>query len=288
MADKKISALTASTTPLAGTEVLPIVQSGTSKQVSVANLTAGRAVAALSYASTSGFNLNSSFTSANNYVGCDNTAGNAATLWFRKGRDIGTGSVDGVGLDSLGTSGVVPFIVRGQPVYINDGTATNKFENGNLVIGTSGKGIDFSATPGTGTSELLADYEEGLCTLGIAFGGGTTGITYGGRPISYVKVGSLVTVIGYIGLSNKGSSTGSATITGLPFTTGSSANGGFAAVTLSAANLSFVGQYSGYTAASGTTVNLYQTAATGALSALTDVNFANNTEIEFCIHYRSV
>jgi hypothetical protein len=42
MADKKISALPASTTPLAGTEVLPIVQSSTTKQVSVANLTAGR------------------------------------------------------------------------------------------------------------------------------------------------------------------------------------------------------------------------------------------------------
>lgn len=45
MADTKISALTASTTPLAGTEVLPIVQGGVTKQVSVANLTAGRAVA---------------------------------------------------------------------------------------------------------------------------------------------------------------------------------------------------------------------------------------------------
>ena len=42
MADTKISALTAATTPLAGTEVLPIVQSGTTKQVSVANLTTGR------------------------------------------------------------------------------------------------------------------------------------------------------------------------------------------------------------------------------------------------------
>lgn len=48
MADSKISALPASTTPLAGTEVLPIVQSSTTKQVSVANLTAGRAIAATS------------------------------------------------------------------------------------------------------------------------------------------------------------------------------------------------------------------------------------------------
>jgi hypothetical protein len=38
MADQKISALTSATTPLAGTEVLPIVQSGTTKKVSVANL----------------------------------------------------------------------------------------------------------------------------------------------------------------------------------------------------------------------------------------------------------
>jgi hypothetical protein len=48
MADTKISALPASTVPLAGTEVLPIVQSSSTKQVSVANLTAGRSVAALS------------------------------------------------------------------------------------------------------------------------------------------------------------------------------------------------------------------------------------------------
>jgi hypothetical protein len=44
MSNSKISALTSATTPLAGTEVLPVVQSSTTKQVSVANLTAGRAV----------------------------------------------------------------------------------------------------------------------------------------------------------------------------------------------------------------------------------------------------
>lgn len=39
MADKKISALTAATTPLAGTEVLPIVQSSVTKKVAVSALT---------------------------------------------------------------------------------------------------------------------------------------------------------------------------------------------------------------------------------------------------------
>lgn len=52
MADLKISQLTSSTTPLAGTEDLPIVQSGATKKVSVANLTAGRAVSAASLALT--------------------------------------------------------------------------------------------------------------------------------------------------------------------------------------------------------------------------------------------
>jgi hypothetical protein len=46
MADIKISALPAATTPLAGTEVLPIVQSGVTSKVSISNLTAGRSVSA--------------------------------------------------------------------------------------------------------------------------------------------------------------------------------------------------------------------------------------------------
>ena len=54
MADVKISALPASTTPLTGAEVLPIVQSGTTKQVSVTNLTSGKTVAATGYQLESG------------------------------------------------------------------------------------------------------------------------------------------------------------------------------------------------------------------------------------------
>jgi hypothetical protein len=59
MADLKISQLTAATTPLAGTEVVPLVQSGVTKQVAVSNLTAGRAVsmgsATLSDGTANGF-----------------------------------------------------------------------------------------------------------------------------------------------------------------------------------------------------------------------------------------
>lgn len=46
MADKTISALTSASTPLIGSEVLPIVQSGQTVKVTVSNLTAGRAISA--------------------------------------------------------------------------------------------------------------------------------------------------------------------------------------------------------------------------------------------------
>lgn len=60
--------------------------------------------------------------------------------------------------------------------------------NGNLVIGTSGKGIDFSATPGTGTSELLNDYEEGTHTVTWT---GLTG-TPANTTMYYTKIGRVV------------------------------------------------------------------------------------------------
>lgn len=58
MPNSKISALPSATTPLAGTEVLPIVQSSVTDQVTVANLTAGRAVSALSITTTNDSSIN--------------------------------------------------------------------------------------------------------------------------------------------------------------------------------------------------------------------------------------
>lgn len=63
--------------------------------------------------------------------------------------------------------------------------------NGNLVIGTAGNGIDFSATSGTGTSELLDDYEEG--TFSPTITSGITGVGYATQNGSYTKIGRLVT-----------------------------------------------------------------------------------------------
>jgi len=88
---------------------------------------------------------------------------------------------------------------------------------GNLVIGTSGKGIDFSATPGTGTSELLSDYEEGTWTPVVSAGTGaiTTVGTVVGR---YTKIGRQVTLIFSATITTNGTGAGYILITGMPFT----------------------------------------------------------------------
>jgi len=85
--------------------------------------------------------------------------------------------------------------------------------NGNIVFANSGSGIDFSATSGTGTSELFDDYEEGTFTVSaVRITNLTTNV---GR---YTKVGNLVTC--EINLSWTDTDNAGSTIlfTGLPFT----------------------------------------------------------------------
>jgi hypothetical protein len=84
--------------------------------------------------------------------------------------------------------------------------------SGNVVMATSGKGIDFSATAGTGTSELLADYEEGTWT-GTVTGGTFTNLTTG----RYTKIGRQV----FASITpNTTAITGNLVISGLPFASG--------------------------------------------------------------------
>ena len=142
---------------------------------------------------------------------------------------------------------------------------------GNLVIGTSGKGIDFSATAGTGTSELFDDYEEGTWTpVYEATGTAFTSVTM--DPMSntyakYTKVGNLVTVVCYIRSDALSGGSGSVVVEGLPFT---AASGGFSAGSVSLAT-DFTGDTpsSCWVAQSSTQIRLYyRTAANGATTAL--------------------
>ena len=93
---------------------------------------------------------------------------------------------------------------------------------GNLVIGTSGKGIDFSATAGTGTSELLDDYEEGLFTPTLTTNGTDfDSVTYDANITGqYTKVGNVVNFDLWMRTDaiTKGSASGTVRLGGLPFT----------------------------------------------------------------------
>ena len=100
------------------------------------------------------------------------------------------------------------------PTLVGDVTLST----GNLVV-SNGKGIDFSATPGTGTSELLNDYEEGTWTA--AFVPSTSGsITMNNATGTYTKVGRAVTVNGNLTVTSVSSPLGYLQITGLPFSGG--------------------------------------------------------------------
>jgi hypothetical protein len=92
---------------------------------------------------------------------------------------------------------------------------------GNVIV-ANGQGIDFSATPGTGTSELFDDYEEGTWTPVPKYGGNNVGMTYTSSG-QYTKVGEVVTVWANVNVTVNGSSTGTFTLEGLPFTSASGA-----------------------------------------------------------------
>ena len=108
--------------------------------------------------------------------------------------------------------------------------------NGNLVLGTSGKGIDFSATSsgsGTMTSELLSDYVEGTWTPAFEGLAGSAGaLAYSTQRGRYTKIGRTVFATAEIVLTNKGSWTSGARFAGLPFTTLGSTEVTFGAVIL--------------------------------------------------------
>jgi hypothetical protein len=265
MANSKISALTSATTPLAGTETLPVVQSSTTKQVSVANLTAGRAVSAASLALTTsplpvtsgGTGTATAFTTGSvAFAGASGvySQDNTNLFWDASNLRLGIGgntpvrrlqidaATGGPGLRITNTnsnSGIEILTSAtkyswllgaqynvGDAFEITASTAVGGttfstplvtvtapsgdvgVKTGNLSF-ANGKGIDFSATPGTGTSELLADYEEGTWTP-TATGGLTV------NSATYTKVGRQVTLMADV----TAVALTSGDITGLPFTNG--------------------------------------------------------------------
>ena len=158
--------------------------------------------------------------------------------------------------------------------------------DGNLVIGTAGHGINFQAY-GAGTnisSNLLDDYEEGTWTPTLKFGGGVTGILYSIRNGNYTKIGNRVFITSTISLSSKGTDTGHATIIGLPFNSSSTSQHTANAYNdrISAAN----GGPQFYNNGNEAQLALYEMDDdTSNNSIVTNSEFANNTFLVLTMQY---
>jgi hypothetical protein len=293
MSNSKISALTAATLPLDGTEVLPIVQSNATKKVTNndlrpkqiqsnatsgvlqvagpgaattrvmttpnANFTAARTDAAQTFTGNQTFDTSMALSAVDpdfiyTRYKTSVSGGPFFTMQRSRGASAGVNTIvqagdwlggiiwqgaNGTGYSDAaylyatvngtpGASSDMPGAIRMATSADGSASPTQRFEisaagdvtvsTGNLVIGTSGQGIDFSATPGTGTSELLADYEEGTFTP--AYQTTNSNITYSaGTNVNgkYTKVGNMV----FFSLMIRGNitgGTGNLLVTGLPFT----------------------------------------------------------------------
>lgn len=230
MSNSKISALTSATTPLAGTETLPIVQSSTTKQVSVANLTAGRAVSVFSLSATGTITVNNTAATSSQYL---NSIGSTTGNVYQSAANTGGAYV--FGIESSGGNSLLPgasaystvlYNSTNTPVIIGSNNAiVSTFSSTGLAVtglidisaATSGQ-IKFPATQNASTNATtLDDYEEGTWTPIDSSG---AGLSFTGVAGFYVKVGKLVMASCQLTYPTTASGA-TAIIGGLPFASGS-------------------------------------------------------------------
>jgi len=143
-----------------------------------------------------------------------NTANCHAAIDFKSNSTL-VSAINSRGTDRLqfctGSSGNVKAEVTGDNF---------KIEDGNLIIGTAGHGIDFSANSHAAgmTSELLDSYEEGTFTPGCQYAAATSGVTISTQQGQYTKIGNTVWFHLRMILSDSGSGSNNFIVTGLPFT----------------------------------------------------------------------
>jgi hypothetical protein len=163
-----------------------------------------------------------------------------------------------------------------------DGDIKFQLNNGERFRILKGGGITFNGD--TAAANALDDYEEGTWTMGVSFGGASAGVTYSANTGKYTKIGRQVTVMGYLFLSSKGSSTGVALITGLPFTIPNS-TADFSAASLFLGQTTFANQYAGLSQINTTNIQLFETTEAGVTSQLTNADFFNDSEIFLTFTY---
>jgi len=248
MADKKISELTELTTP-DGTEELVVNDSGVSKKVQIDNLLAGGTISNFTSTGIDDNATSTAITidaSENVGIGTSSpdtllhlntsTTGAITPLLRLEGQFTSNSGNEGTAIDfvtgSDGTSIGARIITvraaggaRGELRFCSGRESDSGFDNGrmvidesgnvevntgNLVIGTSGKGIDFSAVSDGSrsvSSNILDDYEEGVHICVVTSDTGTITLA-GDNDLGYVKIGNIVHVSGRLNVSSVSSPTG--------------------------------------------------------------------------------
>lgn len=193
MADSKISALPASTTPLAGTEVLPIVQSSTTKQVSVANLTAGRAVSALSLTSTTTLGVTGIASIGPNPIAISGAAidvGNNRNSPTRVGvsnQNSGASATAGIELEAAGggwkidvPADTATFV---NPLIFSFNTTERMRISGSGLMTVGGGAVIQGLTVGLGANAVGNNVALGVAPLNSASLSGAYNIAIGAYPL---------------------------------------------------------------------------------------------------------
>ena len=152
-----------------------------------------------------------------------------------------------------------------------------------LLLSTGNSSLPAWSTTGTpyvsgisfdsGSTTLSTYVNDTVFTPVLTFGGGSTGLSYT-QIARYNQIGGLVAFFIQLTLTAKGSSSGNATISGLPVTSTQAS-----VFELSVSNLTFSGQIIATLNASDTVINLMSFASGGTLTSLTDSAFANTTAI---------
>lgn len=258
MANKKITALTA-ITALDVADVLPVadVSIPETKKITAANLWLG------------GFNA---------HKDTDGTFAANSDLVFPTQKAtktyVGTRYLPLAGGTMSGSLGIdhIEEATSAHGVAIDGLT----IKDGTIVL--SGGQIAFPATaiPSAGAN-TLDDYEEGGWTPALKFGGNAVGMAYGTQSGSYTKIGRLLHLFAVIVLTAKGTSTGPATITGLPFSINSNAE----PATIFVNTITFGGTMEGD--AQGTAVGLYDVSEAGGLGYITNADFADTSSLRISI-----
>ena len=164
----------------------------------------------------SGYSNRSAFfhkTSGSNFVSITSDGSNSAGLVFGDGVAQNSNNYETYMAHNNSNNIFSIFTNQGNKQFNFKTDGELELQHGNLKIGNAGSGIDFSATSGTGDSELLKDYEEG--TFDATMDNSVT-LHSNYNNCAYTRVGELVHVSGEIRI-NADNSNSAVKITNLPF-----------------------------------------------------------------------